>query len=520
MISVTNGCQVEEMKNPSMKNAMPTFRILCLTLLLLVACSCQELSYFQELFPELAALMETPGIPDDQGGEEVPEATETPYPQGDLVYGDSITETLGSGRGDLWTFSGAAGDVVSISMTSVEVDAFLALFKPSGDYLTCDDDSGGEYNASIVDFPLPDSGIYTINAMGLTPDRVGNYTLTISQTSNGLLHPPPGGGPLNIGDTITNTLAVWTGDAWTFNGNAGEVISVGSRSAEFDTVLSIYGPDLHRVAWDDDSLGDYNSLISGLTLPDSGRYIIVVRSFSDVAIGSYELGSAMGSGIPGWEAAANGSGAVIEFGETVQGDLTTALGEQWAFIGAEGDLIRISVMSTQFDSLLALFGPNGEYLTFDDDGGAGTNAVIDGFALPLTGTYYVDVLSYGEGATGTYSLMLEYASSGGAPSSVNSEVISYGSTVNQTLGAWVGDEWLFEGVEGDVVTISMASEDFDTFLDLYDPFLFHMAMDDDGGSGSNSQIASIELPFSGVYTIVARAFDSLQEGDYTLSLMN
>lgn len=514
------GCWFEEMKNPRMKKSVRTIWILWLTLLLLIACSCQELSYFEELFPELAALMGTPGIPGGQGDGQVPEATETPLPQVDLAYGDSITETLGSGRGDLWTFSGAAGDVVTITMTSVEIDAFLALFMPSGDYLTCDDDGAGEYNASIVDFPLPDTGVYTINAMGLTPDRIGNYTLTVSQTSNGILHPLPGGGPLNIGDMIADTLDVWTGDAWTFTGSAGEVISVAARSAEFDTVLSIYGPDLHRVAWDDDSLGDYNSLISGLTLPGSGRYIIVVRSFSDTAVGSYELGSALGSGIPGWETALNVGGNVIEFGETVQGDLTTTQGEQWAFHGSEGDSIRISVTSAQFDSLVALFGSNGEYLTFDDDGGTGSNAMIDGFLLPLTGTYYVDVLSYGDGATGTYSLMLDYASSGGAPSSINSEVISYGSTVNQTLGAWVGDEWLFEGAEGDVVTISMVSEEFDTFLDLYDPFLFRVAMDDDGGSGSNSLISSIELPFPGVYTIVARAFGPVEEGDYTLSLMN
>jgi len=503
-----------------MKNTMRTVRILSLTLLLLIACSCQGISYFQELFPELALLLETPTPNSDAGTGEVPEGTETPLPETNLGYGDNITEMLGSGHGDLWTFSGVEGDVVTIAMTSVEFDTFLALFSPSGEYLTCDDDSGGEFNASILDFPLPDSGVYTINAMGVAPDRVGEYSLTISQSSNGLPPALPVGGSLNIGDSISASLEVWTGDAWTFEGSAGEVISLGSRSTEFDTVLSVYGPDLRRVAWDDDSLGGYNSLISGLTLPSSGRYTIVVRSFSDATIGSYELGSASGTVIPGWDADSNDGGEVIELGEVVQGDLTTPRGQQWAFHGSEGDTIRISVTSAQFDSLISLFGPSGEYLTFDDDSGVGTNAMIEGYTLPHSGMYYVDVLSYGNGATGTYSLMLDYASSGGGFSSVNSDVISYGSTVNQTLGTWVGDEWLFEGVEGDVITISMISTDFDTFLDLYDPFLFRLAMDDDGGGGSNSRISSVELPLTGVYTIVARAFSPIQEGDYTLSLMN
>jgi hypothetical protein len=506
--------------NPGLENVMRKMRILIMTMLVLVACSCQELSYFQDLFPELAEVLGTPGIPGDQGSGEVPTETETPLPPVDLAYGDNISETLSSGRGDLWTFAGVAGDVVTISMTSGEFDTFLALFRPSGDYLVCDDDSGVEFNSAIIDFPLPDSGVYTINAMGLVPDRVGSYSLTISQTSNGTIHIPPGGGSLSIGDSITDYLDVWTGDAWTFDGNAGDVISAGSRSDEFDTVLTIYGPDLHRVAWDDDSLGEYNSLISGLTLPSSGRYMIIVRSFSDAGIGAYELATAPGTSIPGWEPALVAADEVIEFGETVQGELTTVHGEQWVFNGSEGDSIKLSVTSSQFDSLISLFGPDGEYLTCDDDGGTGSNAMIDGFSLPQSGTYFVDVLSYGAGATGTYSLSLELTSSGAVPSSVNSEVIAYGSTVNQTLGAWVGDEWLFEGVAGDVITISMVSEDFDTFLDLYDPFLFRVAMDDDGGSGSNSQISSVELPISGVYTIVARSFGPLQGGDYSLSLLN
>jgi hypothetical protein len=499
---------------------MRKIRILTMTMVVLVACSCQELSYFQELFPELAEVLGTPGVPGDQGTDEVPTETVTPLPPVDLTYGDNISETLNSGRGDLWTFAGVAGDVVTITMTSGDFDTFLALFRPSGEYLICDDDSGGEYNSAIIDFPLPDSGVYTINAMGLVPDRVGNYSLTLSQSSNGLIHIPPGGGSLSIGDSITDYLDVWIGDAWTFDGNARDVISVGSRSDEFDTVLTIYGPDLHRAAWDDDSLGDYNSLISGLALPSTGRYMIVVRSFSDAGVGAYELATASGTSIPGWEPTMSNADDVIEFGETVQGELTTVQGEQWVFNGSEGDSINLSVMSAQFDSLISLFGPDGEYLTCDDDGGAGSNAMIDGYTLPRSGIYFVDVLSYGAGATGAYSLTLEHTSSGGVPSSVNSEVISYGSTVVQTLGAWVGDEWLFEGIGGDVITISMVSEDFDTFLDLYDPFLFRVAMDDDGGSGSNSQISSIELPISGVYTIVARSFGPLQGGEYTLSIMN
>ena len=241
---------------------MRTLRILAATLILLVACSLVDIPILQNLLPDA-------GDGDDQG-DEVDDgddqddqddqiiATPTPTPpQVDLNYGDTISEVLTSGRGDLWNFYGENGDVVTITMNSEDFDTFLALFNgSSGSYLTCDDDSGEDFNASIIDYPLPGPGVYTIVAMGLTPDDVGTYSLSITQTTNGVFHPPVGGGTLSIGETKTGSLAAWTGDAWTFTGTAGNTVSIGARSEAFDTVLAIYGPDLHREAYDDDGLGN------------------------------------------------------------------------------------------------------------------------------------------------------------------------------------------------------------------------------------------------------------------------
>ena len=79
---------------------------------------------------------------------------------------------------------------------------------------------------------------------------------------------------------------------------------------------------------------------------------------------------------------------------------------------------------------------------------------------------------------------------------------------------------MFEGSAGDIITISMTSADFDTFLELYGPNLLRVAMDDDSGGETNSQISSVVLPQSGIYSIVARALGPGQAGEYTLSLTN
>ncbi|MGD8813486.1 MAG: PPC domain-containing protein [Anaerolineales bacterium] len=499
---------------------MRTLRILSATLILLVACSCLDIPILQDLLPDSGDDDDQGDVVDDgddQDDQIVPTQTPTP-PQVDLSFGDTVSETLSSGRGDLWTFYGESGDVVTITMNSDVIDTFLALFDPSGSYLTCDDDGGDDFNASIIDFPLPDSGVYTIVAMGLTMDDLGMYSLSIAQTTNGLLHPPVGGGSLSIGETKTGSLANWTGDAWTFTGTAGNTISIGARSEAFDTVLAIYGPDLHREAYDDDGLGDLNSLVSGFTLPSSGRFTAVVRAFSSDEIGSYEIGTSSGTEIPGWEAVSPDIGADLFYGDTVVGNILGVEGEQWFFSGSAGDSVLITANSEAFDTFLALFGTSGEYLTCDDDSGTDYNARIDGYTLPNSGLYIINVISYSPESAGGYTLTLDTTSPSSVPSSSHSGEIDFGDTVSHTLVTWVGDEWLFYGNAGDVVTISLDSANFDTFLELYDPLLTRIAIDDDSGGDLNSEIADIVLPETGIYTIITRSFSDGETGSYSLSL--
>ena len=59
-------------------------------------------------------------------------------------------------------------------------------------------------------------------------------------------------------------------------------------STSFDATLDLYGPDLRRVATDDDSGGETNALIN-VTLPDTGLHTIVARSFSSAEVGTYTL---------------------------------------------------------------------------------------------------------------------------------------------------------------------------------------------------------------------------------------
>ena len=99
--------------------------------------------------------------------------------------------------------------------------------------------------------------------------------------------------------------------------------------------------------------------------------------------------------------------------------------------------------------------------------------------------------------------------------------INYGKTVYGEIENRFGDEWIFFGWEGDRVTITLASSEFDTYLELYGPAYrrWYRRNNNFEGMGTNSAIQRYRLPLTGYYAIVA-ATDSTIEvtGSYTLTL--
>jgi len=75
----------------------------------------------------------------------------------------------------------------------------------------------------------------------------------------------------------------------------------------------------------------------------------------------------------------------------------------------------------------------------------------------------------------------------------------------------------FEGTVGEVLTIELTSEDFDTVLFLIGTNEEVLATNDDGAGGTDSLIL-ITLPASGTYTIVANTSEVSRTGPYQLEL--
>jgi hypothetical protein len=138
-----------------------------------------------------------------------------------LSYGQTLSGSItNTDFEDRWTFSGAAGDLVTINMTSGTVDSFLKLLGPAGAQLDDDDDGGGGQNSLIGLYLLPANGTYTIVAtryQGSSGSSTGNYQLSLAGNRGNQVVPPIGGTPeilqiTNVACTATDTYMILSFD--------------------------------------------------------------------------------------------------------------------------------------------------------------------------------------------------------------------------------------------------------------------------------------------------------------------
>ena len=101
---------------------------------------------------------------------------------GDLTPGQAVVATLEPGSRQRWLFEGELGDVVTISMIALgeDLDPYLELFAPDGEQVATDDDSGGGFNAAILEFELPLTGTYRVVARSYREYSTGRYELTLT----------------------------------------------------------------------------------------------------------------------------------------------------------------------------------------------------------------------------------------------------------------------------------------------------------------------------------------------------
>jgi len=342
---------------------------------------------------------------------------------------------------------------------------------------------------------------------------VGGQTFTVTQSGSG------GGCPstaIAAGQTINGTLTTsdcfFTGsthyvDVYTFNGTAGQQISINMTSGTFDTYLYLINSSNQTLAENDDGGGGTNSRIpafSGFfTLPATATYTIYATSFSSDGItgstGSYTLSLSSAS-------------------------CSYSLNPTSQSFGASGGNSSFSVSTVTGCAWTAV--SNSSWITTSSTGtGNGTvnYTVAANNSVARTGSITVN------GQTFSVS---QSAGGGGCPASA----ITVGQTINGNITTsdcfFIGtsryvDVYTFSGTAGQQIAITMNGS-FDTYLYLLNAGNQVIAEDDDGAGGTNSRVPAVSgfvtLPATGTYTIYATSFsfDGINGGfgSYSISLLS
>lgn len=286
---------------------------------------------------------------------------------------------------DLYSFSGQAGQRIAISLTSANFDAYLTLYGPNGGLLSFNDDDVSS-NSRIPrgsDFLiLPFSGTYVIDASSYNANETGNYTLSLTTTSEGS----------DCTYTLTPTSAA-------FNAAGGSgTINVSTQNG---------------CAWTADSTMGWLTIDAGTSGRGSGvvNYTVAANLSQGYMLGRLFVA---GQFVPIVESGTGGNCPItpLTIPQTVNnswsvGDCANGSGEftdLYSITVSAGQQVSIALTTTNNLTTLILWGPTGRLVSgYIGDGNKRIPPGTGYFVLPFNGTYIIEVAS---GYQGSYSLSL------------------------------------------------------------------------------------------------------------------
>jgi len=201
-----------------------------------------------------------------------------------------------------WSFFGTAGQNVQIDVVSSDFDAYAILQGPGGNEIARDDDAGGGTNARIR-ASLPTAGTYHILANAYRKGQVGRYTVRLSAGPSQVITTGGSGstmagvvGQILRGQVVQGRLTATDArladntvyQAWTFYGQAGEMVTLDVMSTDFDAFAVIQDLNGNVLSRDDDAGGNLNARIT-FTLPFTGTFRLIANTLRQGATGAYTL---------------------------------------------------------------------------------------------------------------------------------------------------------------------------------------------------------------------------------------
>lgn len=381
------------------------------------------------------------------------------------------------GQNARYTFSGTAGNTVSLQLSSVTISSgMVSIVKPDGTDLVAPTSFGT--GGVVLDTQiLPTTGTYAV-FINPASTYTGNATLTVYNT-------PDVTGTITIDGAAMTTPALTVPGRrarYTFTGTAGQWVNLGLSSVTItSSTVSMLNPDGTTLVYTNIGTGG-GSLDPTTALPTTGTYTIVVDP-----VGTYTgsmtltLSSAL-------------TGTITLDGASVPLSLTR-IGRtaRYTFSGTSGQWVSLGLTSvTITSSTVTLLNPDGTTLASTSVGTAG-GGLEPPSTLPTTGTYTIVVDPAGI-YTGNITLKLMSDLSG----TLNLDGAATVATITT-----VGQDaiYTFSGTAGQWVSVGFTASTI-AYADirLYNPNGTQLQWTSIGTSGGSLDLPTA-LPATGTYTL-------------------
>ena len=416
--------------------------------------------------------------------------------------GSAVTFTVShTGQGQNFTFSGKKNEVVTVSAYNGtfpgNCDVTVVLLDSARNQL-----GNGGCSAQQTFIPgatLEGKGVYTIEVVP-QGNNIGTNTgsLTIALTQE-----PANGTITADGPAVTFTAShTGGGQSYTFNGSAGEVVTVSAYNGTFpgncDLGLYLIAPSGAVLV--NAGCASQQDFIADTALAGAGTYTIAL-----VPQGN-NIGSSTGSvTIALTQQPAKGSitenGAAVTFSAGHTGE-----GQNFTFKGKGGQVVSVSTYNGTFpgncDLGLYLIAPSGAVLV--NAGCASQQDFIAETTLPAKGTYTIALLPQGDNIgsnMGSVALALSLDAPDGSITA-NGPTDTFTST-----NTGQGQAYTFSGTVGQTVSVSTSGGTFsnqcDLLLELLSPSMSQVG--NATCAAQSGSIAGVKLPGTGTYTVVLHA---------------
>jgi hypothetical protein len=432
---------------------------------------------------------------------------------GTIQPGQTVSNSLDKlGAIDVYTFSAASNDVVTILLTSGTPFGppfpTLELQGPGGTVVANASGNIGGNNAAYIDaMRLTNAGNYLI--LVRDEDGVDAYDYGLTLIKNPGPNPANDGGTILPGQTVSNSLdKLGAIDVYTFSAASNDVVTIlltsGTPVGPPCPTLELQGPGGTVMANASGNIGGNNAAyIDAKRLTNTGTYLILVRD--DDGFDAYDYGLTLIKN-PGPNPA--NDGGTIQPGQTVSNSLDK-LGaiDVYTFSASSNDVVTILLTSgTTFGPpfpTLELQGPGGTVVANASGNIGGNNAAyIDAKRLTNTGPYFILVRD--NDGFDAYDYGLTLIKNPGPNSADDGGTILPGQTVTNSLNTLADiDVFTFAAIVGDSITLSLkltTASGLSPTIELHAPNGSLVAT----SSGPSAATISLCVPQTGNYLVLVR----------------